>query len=263
MAKSIHITLLALFVTLVFSACDDKDSDDPTPSSVGLTGSVRAQNEFGQPLYEERDGVAIHLQVGYRSFDVLADNQGYYDFNGAPIGTYSATYSKPGFGTLINRNLKVSALDPNFQVQNGRQVLPTITLTKIPNTTFSDEALSLSYTVNGNDTAYSLTLSARIVPAPPPTGQAKGFRVFLGTDPLLGPHNYLHQSHHTTLTDTFSLHFNHAFLDSNQIGSGDMIYALLYGDANFDVQQNPMSDEIPPFPNISAEPGSLTSVVLP
>lgn len=264
MAEMSKIAFIGLFVALAITACDNSDSDTDFPTNIGLTGRIDVQNQYQQPLYNERDGIKVLLEVGYRSFSVQADNIGYYDIDGTPVGTYSATYSKPGYGTIINRDLKVSTANPSFQVVNGRQVLPTVALTKIPNTSFADEALSLNYQIiNETDTIYTLKLSARIVPGPPPTGQAKGYRVFIGTDPLLAPSNYLYQSHHTTLTDTFSLTFGTAFIDTNGIASGDMVYALLYGDANFDVQQKPLADEVPAFPNLSLEPGALTSIALP
>ncbi len=264
MAELSKIAFIGLFAALILSACDNSDSDIDFPNNIGLTGKINVQNQYQQPLYGERDGIKVILEVGYRSFPIQADNVGYYDINDAPVGTYTATYSKPGYGTIIRRGLKVSTVNPTFQVQDGMQVLPTVTITKIPNTSFADEALTLNYqVVNEIDTVYNLKLSARIVPGPPPTGQAKGYRVFIGTDPLLTPTNYLYQSHHNTLTDTFSVSFGTAFLDTNGIKSGDMVYALLYGDANFDVQQNPMADEVPAFPNISLEPGELTSIALP
>lgn len=263
MASLIKIAFIGCVTALFVASCDDPDSTDDFPSNIGLRGKVNVQNQYQQPLYEERDGISVLLETGFRSFPLQADHTGRYEISGAPVGTYTATYSKPGYGTIVQRGLKVSTFSPEFQVQDGKQVLPTVTLTKIPNTTFAEEALTYDQVIAGADTTYELRVSARIVPGPPPTGMAKGFRVFVGTDPLLSPQNYLYQRHHTTLTDTFSVHFGPAFLDTNGISSGDVIYAILYGDANFDVEQTAAADSVARFPNLSPEPSELTSIDLP
>lgn len=263
MAKTGKILFLIILSGFLFSACDDADPSEDFPNSIGIQGQVRVQNQFQQPLYEERDGISVLLEVGFRSFDLDADNTGDYRINSAPVGTYTATYSKPGYGTIIQRGLRVSTVNPEFQVVDGAQVLPTVTLTKKPTTQFDDLNLDLTYdVVNETDTLYELTLSATIVPAPPPTGQAKGYRVFLGTDPLLSPQQYLYQEHFTTTTASFIHVFNSAFFDTTNVHSGDMLYALIYGDANFDLELSDGEGSLL-FPNISEEPSELISVALP
>ncbi len=48
---------------------------------------VLTQNEFRQPFYDERNGVELKLQVGFREFLIDADNVGQWQFGGGPVGT--------------------------------------------------------------------------------------------------------------------------------------------------------------------------------
>lgn len=255
-----------LFILSILASCNNDDEDGDFPSSVGIRGKVLTQNEFQQPLYNERNGVELQLEVGFREFFLDADNVGQWQLGGAPVGTYTFTVEKEGYGTIVRRGVRVSTVDPEYPVVNGFQTIPTFVLTKLPETQFQNVELDLTFTTEmvemEEDTIWNLDLTATMNPAPPPTGQAKGFRVFLGTDELLSTENYLYQEHYTTTEAEISLNYNDSLFNVLGIQSGDVIYALLYGDANFNLEEEVQGGGLN-FPNLSEQPSDLTSVALP
>jgi hypothetical protein len=259
-----RILFFSLFVFLLVS-CDD-DEDEGFPSSTGIRGRVLTQNEFQQPLYDERDGVELEFEVGFQEFSTTADNVGQWQRGGAPVGTYTVTVSKEGYGTIEQRGIRISTVNPEYSVFNGFQTIPTFVLTERPNTQFQNVELDLSFTVQGSgmeaDTIWNLDMAAVLSPAPPPTGQAKGYRVFWGTDEDLSPDNYLFQAHYTTTNEAISLNYNDQIFDLLGIQSGDVIYAQFYGDANFNLEYTTQGGELV-FPNISENPSEVFSVALP
>jgi hypothetical protein len=263
--RSFFFTLF--LITLLTSCNDDEDKNDDFPSSVGIRGKVLTQNEFQQPLYEERNGVELFLEVGFREFDLDADNVGQWQLGGAPVGTYTFTVEKEGFGTIVRRGVKISTVNPEYSVFNGFQTIPTFVLTKLPVTQFQNVELDLTFTTEEieemvEDTIWNLDLSAVMSPAPPPTGQAKGFRVFLGTDELLSMNDYLYQEHYTSTEEEINLNYPDSLFDVLGIQSGDVIYALLYGDANFNLEVENQDGSLT-FPNLSENPSEVFSVALP
>jgi len=252
-----------LFLLAILTSCNDDEENNDFPSSVGIRGKVLTQNEFQQPLYDERNGVELQLEVGFREFFLDADNVGQWQLGGAPVGTYTFTVEKEGFGTLVRRSVKISTVNPEYPVFNGFQTIPTFVLTKLPVTQFQNVELDLTFTtpIEG-DTVWNLDLAASLNPGPPPTGQAKGFRVFLGTDELLSTDDYLYQEHYSTTTEEINLNYPDSLFDVLGIQSGDVIYALLYGDANFNLEVENQDGSLT-FPNLSEESSEVISVALP
>ena len=220
------------------------------------------QNEFQQPLYEERNDVEMQLEVGFREFPVDADNVGQWQLGGAPVGTYAFTIEKEGYGTITPRGIRISTVNPEFPVFNGFQTIPTFVITKLPVTQFQDVELDLTFMEMGEDTVWNLDMSALMSPPPPPTGQAKGYRVFWGTDELLSTDNYLFQAHYTTTAPEIALNYNNQIFDLLGIRSGDVIYAQFYGDANFNLEITNQDGTLT-FPNLAEEPSAIVSVALP
>ncbi len=251
-----------LLVALVFPSCTPDKPEDSFGSSTGIKGRVNVQNEFQQPLYNERDGIDVLCHVGFQDLSASADNVGQWLISGAPVGTYTITYSKAGFSTVVMRNIKVSNTIPNYAVEAGFQKLPTATITKLPLTDFDNFILDLSYTTSGSDTVYALELSAVMVPAPPPTGQAKGYRIFIGTDETVAPDNYIYQEYNTTTSASIDLVYDNSWFDAQGVTSGQTLYAVVYGDVSFN-QEIENSDGTFTFPNLSQTPSELASVVLP
>jgi hypothetical protein len=258
--------LLKLFPILLFSlalgftSCNDDEDDNPITDDANLEGRVRVQNEFQQPLYDERSGILVFMEVGFQSFAVNADNVGNYVLSGAPTGTYTITASKEGFGTIVQEGIQISNVSPNYPVQEGNQVLPTITITKKPTTEFSDLALE----VNSNQAEppqYTLTITSEMNPGPPPTGQAKGFRIFIGQDETVGPENYIYQEHFASTEAAVEVIYENDWFESLDLEQGDAIFAAIYGDANFDQKLTLENDTV--FPNITVNVGDISSVVLP
>jgi len=255
------------FAAVVLAACnsdDNKNSD--FPSNVNIRGKVLTQNEFQQPLYDERAGVEFQLEVGFREFFLNADNVGQWQLGSAPVGTYAFTIQKEGYGTIQQRDIRISTVNPEYPVFNTFQTIPTFVLTKLPNAQFQDIQLDLSFTTEieemVEDTIWNLNMSATISPAPPPTGEAKGYRVFWGTDELLSTENYLFQAHYTTTSADISLNYNDQIFDLLGVRSGDVIYAQFYGDANFNLEQLNQDGTLT-FPNLSEVPSPIVSVALP
>ncbi|HKK38099.1 MAG TPA: hypothetical protein VJ949_01620, partial [Cryomorphaceae bacterium] len=87
--RSLFYSLLLLLTLTSCNSDDDKDND--FPSSTGIRGRVLTQNEFQQPLYDERDDVEMQLEVGFREFLLDADNVGQWQLSSAPVGTYTFT----------------------------------------------------------------------------------------------------------------------------------------------------------------------------
>lgn len=259
--------LLVGFFGLV-SCEDDDNTESDFPIGKGISGRVMVQNEFQQPLYDERDGIGVYLEVGFQDYTLSADVIGTYILGGAPVGTYTATYSKAGFGTIISSGIKVSETSPELPIYNGYQRFPTATITKLPETVFSNLNMDLNIVevLNGLgeviDTLYTLTIDATMVPPPPPTGQQKGYRLFLGNDDDVSPEIYISQRHYTSTTEDIQVILYDDWFKANDIKSGDVIWASLYGDANFDLSQT-MQDGTIVYPNISEEVGALGSAVLP
>ncbi|MEM9052278.1 MAG: carboxypeptidase-like regulatory domain-containing protein [Bacteroidota bacterium] len=257
---------LYFFLVFALISCDGDDDEGGFPSRTGIEGRILTQNEYQQPLYDERDSVELQLEVGFNSFELNGDNVGQWRFPNAPVGTYKFTVTKEGFSTIERRDVRISTVNPEFSVFNGFQNMPTFVLTQQPNAQFQNVQLNLSFETEivemMEDTIWNLNMSAVISPAPPPTGDAKGYRVFWGTDELLSPQNYLFQAHYTTLDETIDLNFGDPIFDALGIKSGDIIYAQFYGDANFNLEYT-TEEGLLTFPNISDSPSAVFSVALP
>lgn len=262
MASSRNYVLILLLIVSSLSSCDDKDSEDDFGTGSGIKGRVNVQNEFEQPLYDDRSGINIAFEVGYRDFDVVADNVGNWQLTGAPAGTYKITYSKAGYSTIVDRGVNLSYTFPKFPIDNQFQKIPSVTITKIPTTQFNDFELALNTTPVGQDTVYILNLSAVMLPAPPPTGHQKGYRIFIGKDENVSSANYLYQEYNSTTSANISQTYDNAWFTEMGIRSGDAIYAAIYGDASFNLEGEDDEGGIT-FPNIPVEPGAVSSVVLP
>ncbi len=243
-------------------SCEDDQQTDDFGKGSGIKGKINVQNEFQQPLYDERSGIKVFLEVDFRDFDVAADNVGNWQLAGAPVGTYTITFSKAGYSTVVLNNIVISYTNPNYEVNNSFQKLPSVTLTKLPQTDFADFELILDPDTLEQDTIYALNLSATMLPAPPPTGQSKGYRLFIGNDETVSPNNYIYQEYFNTTTAEISHTYENDWFTELNINSGDAIFAAIYGDASFNLEVS-TTDSLLTFPNLSEVPGGLASVVLP
>lgn len=251
-----------LLVALVFPSCTPDKPEDSYGSSTGIKGRVNVQNEFQQPLYSERNAIDVLCHVGFQDLAVTADNVGQWLISGAPLGTYTITYSKAGYSTVVVSNIMVSNTIPKYAIEEGYQKLPTATITKLPLTDFNNFTMDLSYTAQDSDTSYSLEISAVMLPAPPPTGQSKGYRIFIGSDETVSPDNYIYQEYNTTTSANINLTYDSNWFDAQGLTSGQTLYAIIYGDVSFN-QEIEKSDGTFIFPNLSQTPSDLASVVLP
>ena|GEM_PF-1948718 len=252
----------AIAMVFMLASCNDDDAINDFPNGTGITGRVGVQNEFQQPLYDERNGITVDLEVGFQSFSVQADNVGIYRLGGAPLGLYQVTFSKEGYSTVTVRNWQVSNTQPVFPIEDGFQKFPTVTITRLPSTVFDNFTLDLSAVQVGASTIYDLVVGATLVPGPPPTGQSKGYRLFFGTDADVSPENYIFQEFGTTLSPNITLNYDNSWFQSLALSAGDLIYVAIYGDANFDQMiENP--DGTVDFPNLTLEAGGAASAVLP
>src|SRR5690554_2553428 len=147
-ASRIYVLILLLFTSSVMS-CEDKDNTDDFGAGSGIKGKVNVQNEFEQPLYENRSGINVHLEVGYRDFNVVGDNVGNWQLPGAPVGTYKLTFSKAGYSTIVLRDIELSYAFPTYPIDNQFQKLPSVTITKLPTTQFNNFVLALNATPVG------------------------------------------------------------------------------------------------------------------
>lgn len=258
--------LLSLPFLLIMTGCNDDGDDNPISNNVNFKGKIFVQNEFKQPLYDERSDIGILAEAGFQSFPITADALGQYQLSSAPTGTYTLTISKEGFSTIVERGIVMSAISPNFPVEDGFQKLPTYTITKLPTTIFENLDLDLESETVGEepdiDTLFTLTITSTMVPSPPPTGQAKGFRIFIGDGPDVGPDDYLFQEHYTSSDAELEVIFTSEWFDELELQSGDALFASLYGDANFN-REIAVAEGDTLFPNLSVEVGATSSVVLP
>ncbi|NEN25434.1 carboxypeptidase regulatory-like domain-containing protein [Cryomorpha ignava] len=261
MAAARNYALVLILLVSSLTSCKDDNPSDNFGDGSGLKGKINVQNEFQQPLYNERSGIKVFLEVGFRDFEVVADNVGNWQLAGAPVGAYTITYSKEGYSTIVRDDIVLSYTNPNYQLDNRFQKLPSVTITKLPLTDFTDFELALNSTPVGQDTVYTLNLSATMLPAPPPTGQAKGYRLFIGEDEDVSPTNYIYQEYEATTTAAISKTYNNEWFTSLGLSSGDAIYAAIYGDVSFNLEV--VADSVMTFPNLSALPGGMASVVLP
>ena len=262
MASSRKYALPFILLISLLISCNEDDSSGGLEEGSGIKGKINVQNEFQQPLYNERNGIKVFLEVGYRDFEVVADNVGNWQLAEAPVGTYKITYSKEGFSKITQQDIELSYTHPNYQIDNRFQKLPSVTITQLPLTQFTDFELALNSTPVGQDTVYTLNISATMLPAPPPTGQAKGYRIFIGEDETVSSTNYIYQEHYATTSATISQTYNNDWFTNMGLGSGDAIYAAIYGDVSFNLEVE-NGDSLLTFPNLSTLSGGLASVVLP
>lgn len=262
MAASRYFGVFLFLIATILISCEDKDDSDDFGTGSGIKGKIHVQNEFEQPLYNSRSGVNVAFEVGYRTFDVVGDAQGNWQLSGAPAGTYKITFSKPGYSTIVVKNIKLSYTHPVYSVDDMFQEIPTVTITKLPTTQFSNFEMTLNGQSQGSDTIYTLELSATMMPAPPPTGHKKGYRIFIGKTEEVSSKNYIYQEYFTTQDAEISHTFEGNWLKENGISSGDAIYAAIYGDVSFDQTYKDDKGNLV-FPNITAQPGAIASAVLP
>lgn len=263
MAAARYYAFFFIVIASTLAGCNNDDEDQPKfGEGSGIKGKINVQNEFQQPLYEERDGINVLFEVGFREFEVTANNTGKWQLAGAPVGTYTITYSKAGYSTIVQDNIALSYTNPNYQIDNLFQQLPTVTITKLPLTDFQDFELDLNSTELGDDTIYSLDLTATMQPAPPPTGQAKGYRIFIGEDENVSPENYIYQEYFSTTDANISQTFDNDWFTSLGLSSGDALFAAIYGDVSFNMERENEDGSLS-FPNLSETQGGLASVVLP
>ncbi len=112
------------------------------------------------------------------------------------------------------------------------------------------------------DTSFTLDVMATMSPAPPPTGQAKGYRLFIGADADVSPSDYLYQKYFSTTSASIAQSFDNAWFDELGFRSGDAIFASIYADVSFN-QETVLKNGSLFFPNLGEMQGSLASVVLP
>ncbi len=252
-----HSFFWALIVVPLLISCDD-EIPEPVPSA-GIEGRVWAQNEFGQPLHDQRSGVNVFLETGFRNFTVAGDQVGRYRLPGAPVGTYTATYSKSGFGTIIVSGLRLNTANPAYEVLNGYHQFPSVTLTQLPTTDFSNVNVSLQG--GGTQGPLTLTVTGTMAPAPPPTGQSKGYRLFVASGSTVSNSDYDFQEHYTSNTAQFTVELGSELFSQIPNTSGSVISVRLYGDSNFDESYDDAGLLV--FPNLSLTPSESVSVVLP
>lgn len=259
--KKFFFLIAVILPAFALTSCDDDDFPDEPPTA-SVEGRVFTQNEFGQPLWNERSGITVYLETAFRNFTVQANNTGIYRLTNAPGGTYLMRFSKPGFGTILRTGIPIRTGNPQFEVIEGFQQMNTVTLTKLPTTTFNNVQAVLTGDPEEEDDPFVLTVSATMSPPPPPTGQAKGFRVFVGTNSNVSRSSYVFQKHFTTLNENFTVEIEDELFDLIPSTPGSLLWVAVYGDANFDESYEDETDQVI-FPNLTAEPGQRVSVVIP
>ncbi|MCA1752108.1 MAG: carboxypeptidase-like regulatory domain-containing protein [Cryomorphaceae bacterium] len=258
--KNILLLIVMPVQAFLLTSCNDDDFPEP-PATTNIEGRVFTQNEFGQPLYDERSGVSVYLETGFRNFNVMGNNTGVYRLSNAPTGTYIMRYSKNNFGTVEKNGLRVITTNPRFEIIDGFQQIPSVTLTKLPTTSFN----SVQAVLNGNPeqgTPLTLSISATMVPPPPPTGQAKGYRIFVGIGNSVTRQNYIFQKHVTSTVEDLEDVLEEELFGSIPNTPGSVLSVVLYGDANFDESYENQTGQII-FPNLSVEPSAVVSVIIP
>lgn len=262
MSKKIFLLLAVLMPAFVLTSCDDDDFPD-TPPVTSVEGRVFTQNEFGQPLWNERSGVTVYLETTFRNFTVQGNNTGIYRVSNIPGGPYMMRYSKPGYGTILRKGIPIQTGNPQFEVIDGFQQLTTVTLTKLPTTTFTSvQAVLTGDPEEEEGDPFILTVAATMSPPPPPTGQAKGFRIFVGTNSNVSRENYVFQKHYSTTDAEFTVEIEDELFDLIPSTPGSLLWVAVYGDANFDESYEDQTDQVI-FPNLTSEPGQRVSVVIP
>lgn len=259
-SKKIFLLLTVLAPVLLFTSCDDDEFDNPPPLT-SVEGRVFTQNEFGQPLYNERAGVSIYLETEFRNFNLEGNNEGIYRLSNIPTGTYMMRYSKENYGTIERRGLRVINTNPQFEILEGYQQIPSVTLTQLPTTSFNNVQAVLAGDPD-QDIAFTLTLSATMVPPPPPTGQAKGYRIFVGVGNSVSKENHIFQKHMTSTVADLQEVLEEELFEIIPNTPGSVLSVVLYGDANFDETYEDDTDRVI-FPNLSVEPSAVVSVIIP
>lgn len=261
MTTKILLLLTVLAPALVLTSCKGDDDFPTPPATTSLEGRVFTQNEFGQPLYNERAGVSVYLETGFRTFNIQGNNTGVYRLTNAPTGTYMMRYSKTNYGTIERRGLRVITTNPQFEILDGFQQIPSVTLTKLPTTSFNNVQAVLSGDPD-DDIPFTLTVSATMVPPPPPTGQAKGYRIFVGIGNSVSKQNYIFQKHLTSTAENLQDVLEEELFGSIPNTPGSVLSVVIYGDANFDETYEDETDQVI-YPNLSVQPSAVVSVIIP
>lgn len=259
-SKKFLLLLAVLVPVLVLTSCNDDDFPESTPF-VNIEGRIFTQNEFGQPLYSERSGVNIYLETDFRNFDVQGNNTGVFRLTNAPTGTYMIRYSKENYGTIERRGIRLVSANPDFEIIDGFQQIPSVTLTKLPTTSFNNVQAVLNGEPEEGDTL-TLSVAATMVPPPPPTGQAKGYRIFVGTGNTVSNESYIFQEHFSSTDANLTQVFEEELFSNIPSTPGSVLSVVLYGDANFDETYEDGTGQLI-FPNLSEDPSSAVSVVIP
>lgn len=245
-------TVVALL--LFSSGCQKSNLSEQNPSSGQIKGKVLVEDQYGRPLYSDRANVVVKLDRDYDHYQTITSSDGQFQFNGLSVGQYSLSASKSGYSTFW-RQINFSLFQPKYQTENGAQVIPSLDLVQIPIVNFQD------FQLTGNPDNSGVTIDGTMLPAPPQSGLKAGYRIFIHTDPAVGPSHYLYQEHNTTADGNIHLSLTQSQLSQMGIASGDAVYATIYGDASTDINYLDSAETV--FPALSAHNSGVRSYMMP
>lgn len=242
---------LLVISSLFLSACE-KDKDEPIPESGGLFGKVSIENKYGQPLYNDRGDVDVHLSMNFYTDYINTTTDGSFQFHGLTAGTYYLRFEKEGYSKRM-RTVEYSLLSPQYPVENNSQKLSATVLTKDQNVNFNS--------INAELYEEGILISANFSPAPPQPGLFQGYRIFMGDTEEVSPNHFLIQKFGITNSGEVNATFPLAQLNGLGFEEGDGIYFVVFADYRYD--DTYMEGDSLRFPHLSTQNSGVVSVNLP
>jgi len=213
MLRNVSVCALAFCALL---SCSDETSEELLNLNGEVRGKVYLVTEFGQ-LETEQEGAILSLEEATKKVQTTTDSEGNYVFHPVPTGTYNMVVEKPGYGTILNRGLRVmGGEEPLF----GSYTLSRLSTTKVTD-------LWMEYTVNGVGIRGTVTHNY-------PSSQFPFVRiiVFLSNSADVSAEKHLSSSSFFLLLPTGSTFSLNVMPDPALFPSGSTVYAVIFGLAN-------------------------------
>jgi len=210
MKKTFYILLSTLFSCIVFHSCEEESLQAPESIAYStLVGYVITYDEFGAFITDKSDIlVEIDGADPYRSAET--DEDGGFQIDSIPAGTYDVVFSKSGYGTY-------KSVGSVFYGNNKSRFVYGYLSERS-----STEVYDLSITYEPNS---ALRISGYIYPSAT-TQQRRYVRYFISNTSSVSQKNYIVTSVVTTSTDQFITTFP---LDAARFPSGSTVYVKAYG----------------------------------
>lgn len=102
----IKVILKCLFVLSLFTNCTKEIEIVRLESSAKIEGEIRVVDKYGD-WSEENEGFKVRLEGTEPARETFTDNNGEYDFDDVPTGTYNIIITKEGYGESQRQGITI------------------------------------------------------------------------------------------------------------------------------------------------------------